>query len=129
VIVTKSRWRGPTGRAALLVLAGALIPLPVAAREGEPAHTTTTAAKAVSLHQAVAREAVRAAAEAPLAPVRASLAPASKPQRRADQSSGNGVTSFLKSRPGMIALTVMAVGTGYAIYSANHDRIVSAGRK
>jgi hypothetical protein len=111
------------------VLAGALIPLPVAASESGPVHTTTTAPKAVSLHQAVAQAAVRAAAEAPLAPKPASLAPASKPQRRADQSSGNGVTSFFKSRPGIIALSVMAAGTGYAIYSANHDRIVSAGRK
>jgi hypothetical protein len=29
----------------------------------------------------------------------------------------------------MIALAVVAAGTGYAIYSAQHDRIHSAGKK
>ena len=119
--VTKSRWRGPAGRVATLVLAAALISLPVAASAAGPAQTAATA-KAVSLHQAVAREAAREAMRTPRA-----QAPASK--RRADQSSENGVMTFLKSRPGMIAVAVMAVGTGYAVYSANHDRIVSAGRK
>jgi hypothetical protein len=38
-------------------------------------------------------------------------------------------TSFFKTRPGIIALTVMAVGAGYALYSAQHDRIHSAGKK
>jgi hypothetical protein len=49
--------------------------------------------------------------------------------RRDQGSSSNGMMSFFKSRPGMIALTVMAVGTGYAIYSASHDKITSPGRK
>ena len=120
--LTKSRWRGPTGRVATLVLAAALISLPVAASEAGPLQTADTTAKAVSLHQAVAREAARAAARTPRA-----QAPTSK--ERADQASGDGVMSFLKSRPGMIAVTVVAIGTGYAIYSANHDRILSAGRK
>jgi len=124
VKVTKSRWRGPTGRAVFLVLVAALIPLPVAASESGPVLTTATTAKTVSLQQAVAQEAVRAAAKTPLVP-----ASAAKQQPRADQSSGNGVMSFFKSRPGVIALSVMAVGTGYAIYSAYHDRIVSPGRK
>ena len=126
--VTKRRWRGPTGRAVLLALAAALIPLPVAASDAGPVHTTATSTKTVSLHQAVVL-AARAAAETPMAAAPASAAPASKPQRRADQSGGNGAMSFFKSGPGLIALTVMAVGTGYAIYSANHDRIVSPGRK
>ena len=125
--VTKSRWRGPTGKAALLVLAGALIPLPVAASEAGPVHTTPTAAQAVTLHQAVAREAARAAAEAPLAS--GSLAPESKQHKRADQSNGNGAMNFFKTRPGVIILAVMAAGTGYAVYSANHDKITSPGRK
>lgn len=117
--MTKSRWRGPGGRAALLVLAAALIPLPVAASEAAPAHTTPAAT--TSLHQAVAREAARAAAEAPK--------PAATTAARADQGSSKGMMGFLKSRPGMIALTVMVVGTGYAIYSAQHDRIKSPGRQ
>jgi hypothetical protein len=106
------------------MLAAALIPMPVAASDAGPVHTTATTAKAVSLHQAVVREAARAAAEAPLAKMSAPTQ-----QRRSDQSSGNGATSFFKSRPGMIALTIMAVGTGYVIYSTQHDKITSPGRK
>ncbi|HEX6463810.1 MAG TPA: hypothetical protein VFZ98_05135 [Vicinamibacterales bacterium] len=109
---------------AALALAAALISLPVAASEAGPAHTTAAGAKAVSLHQAVAREAARAAAQAQ-AP--RAQGPASK--QRADQTSANGAMHFLRSRPGMIAVAVVAIGTGYAVYSANHDRIVSAGRK
>ena len=36
---------------------------------------------------------------------------------------------FFKSGPGMVAIAVMAVGTGYALYSASHDRIHSPGKQ
>lgn len=104
----------------LLVLTAALIPLPVVASEATPAQTTPTAAVRTSLHQAVAREAARAAVKTPMA---------AATERRADQGGSKGTMGFLKSRPGMIAVTVMAIGTGYAIYSAQHDRIKSPGRK
>jgi hypothetical protein len=57
--------------------------------------------------------------------------PAPKMAARDDrQSSGAGSSpGFFKSGPGMIALVVMAAGTGYALYSAQHDRIHSAGKK
>lgn len=118
--MTSGRWRGTGGRVGLLVLAATLVPLPVAAADAATATATTNTAR-TSLHQAVAREAARAAVQTPMAPA--------TPTRRADQGSGNGMTHFLKSKPGMIAVSVMAIGTGYAVYSANHDRIVSAGRK
>lgn len=103
----------------LLVLTAALIPLPVAASDAAPAQTTPTTTATTSLQQAVAREAARAAVKTPMATT----------ERRADQGGSKGTMGFLKSRPGMIAITVMAIGTGYAIYSANHDRVSSPGRK
>lgn len=120
VAMTRCRWRG-TGRAGLFVLVTTLIPLTVTA--ADPAAITKTPTTATtSLHQAVAREAARAAVTTPMT--------ADSTKRSADQSNGgSGAMHFLKSRPGMIAVTVMAIGTGYAVYSANHDRIVSAGRK
>ena len=116
--MTKCRWRGPGGRVGLLVLAAALIPLPVVAADATPAHATP--AVKMSIRQAAAREAARAAVKTPM--VAAS-------EWRADQTGSKGTMGFLKSRPGMIAVTVMAVGTGYAIYSVNHDRVKSPGRK
>ena len=39
-----------------------------------------------------------------------------------------GSKSFFKKPIGMVVLAVMAAGTGYAVYSANHDRIAPTGR-
>jgi hypothetical protein len=39
-----------------------------------------------------------------------------------------GSKSFFKTPIGVVVLAVMAAGTGYAIYSANHDRIPPTGR-
>jgi hypothetical protein len=120
VTMTNGRWRGTGGRIGLLLLAATLVPLPVAAADATTATMTTSNAR-TSLHQAVAREAARAAVQTPMAPA--------TPTRRADQGSGNGMTHFLKSKPGIIAVSVMAVGTGYAFYSVSHDRIKSPGRQ
>lgn len=43
---------------------------------------------------------------------------ATKPQAQATKQSG-----FFKSRTGVLVLVAMAVGTGYALYSAKEDRI------
>ena len=113
-----AHWRGPWSRAIPLALAAALIALPVAASEATPAAGTAKApVSQVSLRQTAAR----AAARTPLArttDARASQAPAPK-------DSG----SFFKSRRGAIAIAVMAAGTGYALYSAKHDRITSPAKK
>ena len=104
----------------LLVLTAALIPMPVAASDAGPGTTTPAPAVKTSLRQAVASEAARLA--------KASIA--KTPERRADQgSSGKHTAAFFKSGPGIAVLSVMAIGTGYAIYSANHDRVMSPGRK
>ena len=44
------------------------------------------------------------------------------------QSNGGQSGSFFKSKPGILALAVMAAGAGYAVYSTQHDRIKSAGK-
>ena len=112
-----TRWRSP-GRAIPLALAASLIALPVAASE----NTVTPKAKTeqVSLRQAVAKAATSAATTAP----RVGKA------RRAEQSSPTRQsTSWFKTKPGAIALAVMALGTGYAIYSASNDRITSPAKQ
>ncbi len=51
--------------------------------------------------------------------------------RRSEQSTNPATQSatFFKTRTGVIVAAVMAAGVGYAIYSAQHDRIHSAGKK
>src|SRR5262245_57795524 len=91
----------------------ASVPLPSLA--GDPTSTDRQSIKEAAKH-IVARD--------------VSAQPArSYPAREARQASTpTNSTSFFKTRPGMIALAVIAVGTGYAIYSAQHDRIRSPGR-
>ena len=106
----------------MLVLALALIPLPVAASEpasGAPAASAPTAKTSqVSLKDGAAR----AAARTPLA----STARA----RRAEQdSTGKGSPAFFKSKGGALALAVMVAGVGYALYSAKNDRITSPAKQ
>ena len=111
-----SRWRVPIARAVLLAVTATLFPLPAAARD----KTSAPKAKAtqVSLRQTIAREAART----PLL--------SSAGTSRADQSNAQRESSgFFRSKAGAIALAVMVVGGGYAIYSASHDRINSPGRK
>lgn len=101
-------------RALALAVAMTVIPLPVAAADGRPA-------KAGPIRASVAKFAATDAA----AP-RASRA---KTTRRSAQDAPGQDRSFFKSRPGMLALAVMIVGTGYALYSAREDRITSPAKK
>ena len=112
-----TRWRAPS-RAVPLALAFSLIALPLAANENTVTPKATT--EQVSLRQAAAKAASSAAIAAP----RATRA------RRAEQSSaGRESTSWFKTKPGAIALAVMIVGTGYALYSVSNDRITSPAKK
>lgn len=113
-----TRWRGPGGRAIPLALAGALIALPVAANDHAPAPQSAKAStQQVSVRELAAREATKA----PLA--------RTNTVRRAEQSTAKDSGSFFKSRQGAVALAVMVLGTGYAIYSSKHDRITSPAKK
>jgi hypothetical protein len=93
----------------------ALAPLPAAAAEERPA------TKPGSIKAAIKKIAVSDGGVA-----RSEHASAS---RRAQQSSPAQSTSFFKTKPGIIALVVMAAGTGYAIYSTSNDRITSPGKE
>jgi hypothetical protein len=53
--------------------------------------------------------------------VASSATPATAPKTTPKQATSSG--SFLKTRTGLVVLAVMAVGTGYAMYSAKEDRI------
>jgi hypothetical protein len=116
VTLRLTRWRGRAGRALLLVLALALIPLPVAA--GEATSATKAKTSQVSLKAGVAR----AAARTP-------LAPAGRARRAEQDTSAKASPGFFKTRQGAVALAVMVVGAGYAIYSAKNDRITSPAKK
>ena len=117
-----TRWRGPWGRALPLALAAALIALPAAANAANDVTATVQAAKTkssqVSLRQVAAREASRTPLARTTAPRRAEQATAVK------ESKG-----FFKTPAGAVALAVMAVGAGYAVYSTKHDRITSPAKK
>lgn len=106
--------RGALPRALLLVVAAALVPLPVAASDTKPAPKPKTIQ--ASMQEMVARD--------------VAAAPARTAARRAEQGSqAKESIGFFKTKPGMIALAVMVGGVGYALYSAKHDRIHSAGKQ
>jgi hypothetical protein len=58
-------------------------------------------------------------------------APARRGLTREDRqgSSAGSSPGFFKTKPGIIALVVMGAGVGYALYSAQNDRIHSPGKE
>jgi hypothetical protein len=129
VTLRLTRWRGWKGRALLLVLALALTPLPAAASEAAsktpapaapPVMTSTSPSAATRSQVSLKDSAVRAAARTPLAPA----------ARRAEQgSAGKDSPAFFKTKGGAVALAVMVLGVGYALYSVKHDRITSPAKQ
>jgi hypothetical protein len=105
-------------RAAFAALVTALMPLPLAAASDPTAPSTKPKTLQAAVRAAAVRDSAVVAAPRAKAPARAAQAGTSK------QSS-----SFFRSGPGAVALAVMIVGSGYAIYSVSHDRIHSAGKK
>jgi hypothetical protein len=120
VTVRLTHWRGPLRRAVFVALVAALPPLPLAA--ADHAATAASTVKPKTLQAAVHAAAVREAAVA--------AAPRAKTAKRADQTGADKQSpSFFKSGAGALVLGVMAVGAGYAIYSASHDKINSPAKK
>jgi hypothetical protein len=112
----------------MLALALALIPLPVAASEassGTPAASGPAAAPATNaktLQVSLKDGAARAAARTPLAPAARA--------RRGDQDAvGKDSPGFFKTKGGAVALAVMVLGVGYALYSTKNDRITSPAKQ
>ena len=63
------------------------------------------------------------------AAARTPLAPASRTRRAEQDSAGKSSPGFFKTRAGSVALAVMVVGVGYALYSAQDDRITSPAKQ
>lgn len=103
-------WRSRIVLLVALSVSIAFAPLPAAAGEpGQPVHRTNIQASIA-----------RIAATQPLA---AQTQPAG--------SSGTDLQSgaFFKKPIGVVVLTALAVGVGFALYSTQHDRVSSAGKK
>lgn len=123
--VRLTRWRGVAGRAVLVGVMAALVPLPVAARESQPA-TNANKTTERSLRQVVAQEAART----PLQPAVARTSERASTARTATQDNPSKQSpAFFKTPVGIAALAVMVLGTGYAIYSTQHDKITSPAKK
>ena len=117
VTVRSTSCCGSMTRALALVIVIALIALPAAASDkSTPTRASTPTVKA-SMERIVARDVAAT-------PLRKTAAHDDRQGTSAGSSPG-----FFKTAPGMIALAVMAAGTGYALYSASHDRIHSPGKK
>lgn len=128
--VRLTHWRGSLRRVAFVALVAALPPLPLAAASDQAA-TPASSVKSTTLQSAVRAAAVREAAVVAETRATTKAQPAqAKTARRADQSStSKQSTGFFRSGAGAVALAVLAVGSGYAIYSASHDKISSPGKK
>jgi len=111
-----SPWHGALARVVLAALVLALMPMPAAA--AEPGQQP---AKATSLHDSIVKNAAREAARSNSASARAS-------QGEKVDKSPLDKPSFFKTPAGAIALAIVAVGAGFAIYSTSHDRIHSVVR-
>ncbi|HEY3380394.1 MAG TPA: hypothetical protein VGK32_01425 [Vicinamibacterales bacterium] len=98
------RWRLAT-RAVALAVALVAVPLPSLADEGKAAPTPLKASIA------------KAAATARLEQAR--------PAGSSEGTAQLGSKSFFKTPAGLIVLAVVGAGTGFAVYSASHDRIHS----
>ena len=118
-----TRWRGWRGRASALALALALIPLPVAASEASSSTPAAPALTAKTSQVSLKEGAARAAARMPLA----SSAP--RARRAAQDTAGKDSPGFFKTKGGAVALAVMVLGVGYALYSTQNDRITSPAKK
>jgi hypothetical protein len=110
VRITRSCKRGI--RFVGIAVIAALVPLPVIA--------DTAAKRPPTIKESAAQIVARDVSAVP-------IRPAVREARQGNPPTSS--TSFFKTRPGMIALAVMAVGTGYALYSAHNDRNRSPGRQ
>lgn len=104
------QWR-PVAWVVALALVMAAIPLPVGAAEPEKA-AAPPGLKASIAKAAMSGSSALDQAKPATAPDRAKL----------------GSTSFFKSPAGIATIIVVALGTGFAVYTAKHDRIHSVVR-
>jgi hypothetical protein len=103
-------------RAVALALLASLVPLPALAGD------TSRAPKPQTLQAAIAKA---AAQEAPKVSRAASKAVV---QTAGTDNPDLSKWAFFKSPVGVAVIGILAVGTGYALYSTKHDRILAPGR-
>ena len=106
----------------MLAIAVTLVPLPLMAAD-------RTAAPAQPLQSSIAKHAAREVlVSAPKASAPKAQARSAK-QSSSAQRSSSAAGSFFHSPAGIACLAVLGAGTGYALYSASHDRIHSVARE
>jgi hypothetical protein len=109
----------------MLAIAVTLVPLPLAAADrvaAPPAQAAQPFRTSIAKH--AAREVLVSASAKP-APQNAAR-PRSATRQQSNNPQGG---SFFKSPAGIACLAVIALGTGYALYSASNDRIHSVARE
>ena len=109
-------WRRLLARVLVLALALGALPVDCLA-SGTPPPGESTPTLAASIQKAVAMETAK------MSQARASSSVAS--QDPAPPKADLGSKSFFRSRAGVIALVLVGVGTGIALYSTSNDRIKS----
>ena len=114
-----SQGPGRLRRAAAFVIAVSILPLPLSAAE-----KGTKPVAAQPLRTSIATHAAREVLVS--SPKRADgTATKTRAQSSSPQSGGK---SFFSSPAGIACLAVIGAGTGFALYSASHDRIHSVAR-
>src|SRR5688500_3500698 len=109
-------FRRLVGAAVMLAfLAPAFVPA-MAASQAQPADSNSNVFSNKSIAKVVANT----------KPSPEAARPSNAPKTTAPQATQTG--SFFKTRTGVLVLAIMAVGTGYALYSVKEDRIHSPGR-
>jgi hypothetical protein len=137
---------GRISRAVLLVVIAALIPLPALAGEKDlsatisdlqPSTPGVLARELALVPTVLSREPQSLSGASNVSrPLSTALSRAggrlsrSSTVRRSEQAApGTDSPTFFKTPTGAVVLAVMIVGVGYALYSAQHDRINSPGKK
>jgi hypothetical protein len=136
----KSHWRWRSKQVLALAAIISLLPLPVLAGESnQPTPTTQTLSAAAA--KVVAREVLKPASDGMEAarsgaPELRSAAyfTGGAPTAAAVRAEQEGTpttrsATFFKTPAGVVVMAVLGVGVGYALYSAQHDRVHSAGKK
>ena len=114
-------WRRLLARVLVLALALGALPVNCLAGGTPPPSGESAPTLAASIQKAVAIETAKMS--------QARAASSVAVQDPAQPKTDLGSKSFFKSRAGLVALVLVGVGTGVALYSTSNDRISSPGRK
>jgi hypothetical protein len=119
--VTERSTRRPASlrRAAILTIALTLVPLPLLAADPPAAAPAQPLKSSIEMH---------AKRDVLVTPAKQSLS-TGQSATRAQGSNDPHQPGFFRSPAGIACLAVIAAGTGYALYSASHDRIHSVARQ